>query len=344
MADADARWYPDPDRPGSMRLWDGNRWTDHRHTPAGSSRSRVWGVPIGALLAVVAVLALVVNGTVALAMVGVALGGSADGGQRSAASASVDSGEPARQPSAGASSARATPTASSTPAPRPSASRSSSPSPTRSPASTSGALVAVAGIVDGDTIKVRIGGTTQRVRVIGIDTPELRNDECYAQQAASKMQSLVQGKQVALERDPTQSNRDRYDRLLRHVALADGRRVAEILLAGGFGEEYTYDKPYSRQQQYRAAEADARNAGRGIWSGGCRAAAAPPPAPAPTRTPAKDTSSCTIKGNIASDGERIYHVPGQRHYEQTRIDLGKGERWFCSESEAVSAGWRRAKV
>ena len=54
---------------------------------------------------------------------------------------------------------------------------------------------------------------------------------------------------------------------------------------------------------------------------------------------------CGIKGNISyNTGERIYHVPGQEYYSQTRINLMKGERWFCSEAEARKAGWRKSKA
>ena len=53
---------------------------------------------------------------------------------------------------------------------------------------------------------------------------------------------------------------------------------------------------------------------------------------------------CATKGNISSSGERIYHVPGQRYYDATKISGIKGERWFCTEQEAVRAGWRKAKV
>jgi len=55
-------------------------------------------------------------------------------------------------------------------------------------------------------------------------------------------------------------------------------------------------------------------------------------------------SSCDIKGNISASGERIYHLPGQDYYDDTRISAGKGERYFCSEEEARAAGWRRSKV
>ena len=53
---------------------------------------------------------------------------------------------------------------------------------------------------------------------------------------------------------------------------------------------------------------------------------------------------CNIKGNISIEGERIYHVPGQRYYSETMINPAKGERWFCSQWEAWWAGWRKAKV
>ena len=55
---------------------------------------------------------------------------------------------------------------------------------------------------------------------------------------------------------------------------------------------------------------------------------------------ASQTTGCAIKGNISKHGERTYHVPGSEWYDATRIDPHKGERWFCSEDEARSAGWR----
>lgn len=55
-------------------------------------------------------------------------------------------------------------------------------------------------------------------------------------------------------------------------------------------------------------------------------------------------SSCDIKGNINKRGEHIYHLPTDEYYSRTVIDEGRGERWFCSEEEARSAGWRHAKV
>ena len=52
---------------------------------------------------------------------------------------------------------------------------------------------------------------------------------------------------------------------------------------------------------------------------------------------------CRIKGNISRSGERIYHIPGGQYYDRTKINPSKSERWFCSEAEAIAAGWRRSK-
>ncbi|MBB4522265.1 MULTISPECIES: succinoglycan biosynthesis protein exoi [Rhizobium] len=55
-------------------------------------------------------------------------------------------------------------------------------------------------------------------------------------------------------------------------------------------------------------------------------------------------SWCKIKGNVSiATGERIFHVPGQRRYAETKISPQYGERWFCSEFEAWAAGWRKSK-
>jgi len=56
------------------------------------------------------------------------------------------------------------------------------------------------------------------------------------------------------------------------------------------------------------------------------------------------SGSCKIKGNVSTQGERIYHMPGDEYYDETRISASHGERWFCSAEEAEAAGWRRARV
>lgn len=55
-----------------------------------------------------------------------------------------------------------------------------------------------------------------------------------------------------------------------------------------------------------------------------------------------DRTSCAIKGNVNRKGERIYHAPESLHYARIDMATGSGKRWFCSEAEAVAAGWRKA--
>ncbi len=72
-----------------------------------------------------------------------------------------------------------------------------------------------------------------------------------------------------------------------------------------------------------------------------------PPTLAPTSCPRGceiRPLNCAIKGNIAvGSGEKIYHMPGQKYYDATVVNPRSGERWFCTEDEAISNGWRKSK-
>src|SRR5262249_38745737 len=104
----------------------------------------------------------------------------------------------------------------------------------------------VARIVDGDTIVVRLAtGRTERVRLIGIDTPELPND-CYARAARRAAATLASGRRVTLHGDSTQDLRDRYERLLAYVDLAGGTDLGRLLLARGDAVVYVYNRPFRR--------------------------------------------------------------------------------------------------
>jgi hypothetical protein len=58
---------------------------------------------------------------------------------------------------------------------------------------------------------------------------------------------------------------------------------------------------------------------------------------------AHGSGPCEIKGSISSDGQRLYHLPGQKYYSRIVVNPRKGEHWFCTEEEAKVAGWRRAR-
>lgn len=151
-----------------------------------------------------------------------------------------------------------------------------------SPAVAAGAFTyrgTVTHIVDGDTLDVRLtSGKTERIRLIGIDTPE--RGVCYFSQATARARQLAMSKRVVLRGDPTQDTRDRYGRLLAYVWLPGGKDLGYQLVAGGFAKVYVYRDPFERLSAYRSAGATAKGASAGQWRA-CAAALAPAPAPAP---------------------------------------------------------------
>lgn len=211
----------------------------------------------------------------------------------------------------------------------------------------------VTSIVDGDTIKVNINNEVKTVRLIGIDTPETvdpnRPVECFGQEASDKMKDLLTNKQVKLEKDVSET--DKYGRLLRYVYL-DEIFVNEYMVREGYANASSYPPDIKYQEVFNSAENEARDNNRGLWGEVCNSIeedqstkedseieenqdSTPP-------TIVQEVVDCVIKGNIASDGEKIFHVPGCASYSRTIIDESKGERWFCTEQEALNAGWRKA--
>ena len=124
-------------------------------------------------------------------------------------------------------------------------------------------------VVDGDTVRVDVGGEEEPVRVIGLDAPETvhpsRDVECYGEEASEYARELLDGSEVMLEHDSSQGDRDRYSRLLRHVVLEDGRNFAEVMIGEGYAFEYTFNLPYRYQDEFKAAELAAREDERGLW-------------------------------------------------------------------------------
>lgn len=126
-------------------------------------------------------------------------------------------------------------------------------------------------VIDGDTIAVLFDdGTVERVRYIGVDTPETvhprRGVDCYGPEASARNKELVSGVRVFLEKDV--SERDRYGRLLRYVWLEDGTFVGAQLVADGYAQVVTYPPDVRWVDLYRELQRVAREEGRGLW-GGC---------------------------------------------------------------------------
>lgn len=197
-------------------------------------------------------------------------------------------------------------------------------------------IIKVTRVIDGDTIELENG---QRVRYIGIDTPETVDPrkpiQCFGVESAKKNRELVEGKTVRLEKDIT--DKDKYGRLLRYVYLGD-LFVNLELVKEGFAHSYTYPPDVKYQAEILEAERQAREAKRGLW----RACPLVSPTVSSPSVRGQTTTDCKIKGNINASGEKIYHFPDCGSYAKTKIDESRGERWFCSEEEAQAAGWRRA--
>jgi micrococcal nuclease len=125
-------------------------------------------------------------------------------------------------------------------------------------------------VVDGDTIVVSVGAEELTVRLIGINTPETvdprRPVECFGKEASAYAKELLTGKTVRLQDDPTQQNRDRYNRLLRYVFLEGGTNVNGLMIQQGYAYEYTYDTPYQLQEDFISAQKQAEVSGIGLWS------------------------------------------------------------------------------
>lgn len=222
-------------------------------------------------------------------------------------------------------------------------------------------------VVDGDTI--RVGGTT--VRLHAIDAPEADQMCGDAQSPAwgcgawvtAQLRARFEGKRARCEARDT----DRYGRIVAKCAV-EGHDMGEVIVSEGWAFAY---RRYG--MDYDLTEKRAAVAGRGLHGTGVMSPAAFRAArrEAQMRVDARDATGartvrvpqatdtapdwkrsllpnalnpdCQIKGNVSRSGARIYHVPGQRHYEDTRISRRKGERWFCSEAEARAAGWRKAR-
>jgi endonuclease YncB( thermonuclease family) len=189
-------------------------------------------------------------------------------------------------------------------------------------------------VIDGDTIE--INGV--RIRLEGIDAPEIAQTCPRAwfgtwpcgQDAASQLERIVRDRDVTC----VSRGHDLYGRMLGECATAGLPINAHMVRAGMAWAFVRYSSHYVED------EAEARSLKLGIWQATSQPAwefRADRWSGASSKTP----DGCAIKGKITRAGH-VYHMPWSPWYAKAHIDAARGERWFCTESEAIAAGWRPA--
>ncbi|HOQ10424.1 MAG: thermonuclease family protein [Syntrophomonadaceae bacterium] len=180
-------------------------------------------------------------------------------------------------------------------------------------------------VVDGDTIEVSLNGTTEKVRLIGVDTPETVHPtigvEPYGKEASNFTKEKLTDQTVKLEFDVEE--RDRYGRLLAYVWL-DEELFNEVLLKEGYAQLATYPPNVKYVERFKAAQKEAREAGRGLWG------YVEEPQDEPKDT---DCVSAKYMGNANS---KKFHYPDCPSGKRTKPS---NQVWFASKQEALDAGY-----
>lgn len=180
-------------------------------------------------------------------------------------------------------------------------------------------LYTVSRVFDGDTLET---AEKQYIRLSGIDAPEM--GRCGSTEAKQELERLVMKKPV-------------YIKILYHLGSRQTGLIYTIhgsvntaMLASGWAVKYDRDTPNDPAMQ--KATDEARAGRRGIFSALCTQ---------PTNPTRPD---CAIKGNNPyRDGTKTYHTPNCPGYTFTKVELYKGDQWFCTEKEAKQAGYTKAK-
>ena len=200
-------------------------------------------------------------------------------------------------------------------------------------------LVTVTRVIDGDTIEIN---DEHRVRLLGINAPD--KGECYYEEAEDALQDLVLEKKIRLEKDI--SGTDAFGRLLRYVILPSNNELANDILVNNYLIESGYAKasPKGANRKYSslfsAAQEQAINNKEGMWA---ECLEEMPSEEVEKMGDLPSDPNCVIKGNISfHDYGKTYFTPDCPNYKQTKINFNKGEKYFCTEQEAINAGFKKS--
>ncbi len=169
-------------------------------------------------------------------------------------------------------------------------------------------------VIDGDTFVLT---NKQEIRLMSVNAPEV--GLCGSQEATDKLKSLIEGKKVRLEGDIN----DHFGRLLALVYIDDQLINKEMILSG-WARFTSTASPES--ENLKSAFQKIKTEKLGVFSPQCYQSTNP------------QNPKCNIKGNVR-EGKKTYFFPGCGNYSNVAIELDQGDQWFCSESDAVSAGF-----
>lgn len=126
-------------------------------------------------------------------------------------------------------------------------------------------LIRVVRISDGDSVSIVVNGRTEKIRLIGIDAPEMAQRP-WGKKAKQHLEDIIDGSsgKVSVERDVVE--RDKYGRLLAYLRTGDGRLINELMLRDGYAVLYTFPPNVKYTEVFTAAQHEARDKKLGIWS------------------------------------------------------------------------------
>lgn len=181
-------------------------------------------------------------------------------------------------------------------------------------------------VIDGDTFVTESG---EKIRLIGVNTPEISGQgEYYGQEASNFSQSQLLGQVVYLFHDVSET--DRYQRWLRYLFIQGQTEMFnETLIREGYANTMTVPPDVMFAQTFTELERQSKLEGKGLWG---------EVQPSSNQVYEASCDQPEIKGNINSNNEKIYHLPGGSYYDQTIA-----EEMFCTEEEAIEAGYRASK-
>lgn len=172
-------------------------------------------------------------------------------------------------------------------------------------------------VIDGDTF---ILTNNQQIRLMSVNAPEV--GLCGSVEATDKLKSLIDGKKVRLEGDLN----DHFGRFLALVYVDDQLVNKEMILSGWARFTSTAS---SQSENLKAAFQQVKTEKVGVFSDQCLQVTNP------------QNPKCNIKGN-AREGKKTYFFPGCGNYSNVSLELDQGDQWFCSESDALLAGFTKS--